>query len=258
MLWLGAYSTTELTWGKHLTLFAFSLLFTLNVAMSNVSLAMVSVPFHQLVRATTPLVTAFLSRILFNETLSHRTYLSLIPVVVGICFATHGELAFTGAGFVLTAVGVVLAAAKTVTTSRILIRGLALSPWEVLYRIAPLACAQSLVCAFLAGELSEFCHLARCVGVLAKGPGTVTAALRSILILAGNGTLAFGLNVASFTTNKAVGALTMTVCSNIKQCVTILLGILLFDVHLSIMNYLGIITALAGGFAYSYSVVTSN
>ncbi|KAI1493745.1 triose-phosphate transporter domain-containing protein [Biscogniauxia mediterranea] len=155
----------------------------------------------------------------------------------------------------LTTAGVVLAAAKTIATNCILTGVLALSPWEVLCRMAPLACAQSLVCALLTGELSEFCHLARREVMLAKDAGTM-AALRFILVLAGNGTLAFGLNVSSFTTNKAVGALTMTVCGNIKQCATILLGILLFDAHLSMMNYWGVMATLAGGFAYSYSEAT--
>ncbi|KAI1503653.1 triose-phosphate transporter family-domain-containing protein [Biscogniauxia marginata] len=245
------YRTTTLTWRDRLTLLAFSLLFTLNIAMSNVSLAMVSMPFHQLVRATTPLVTAFLFRILYRRTFPRGTYLSLIPVVAGIPLATYGELAFTDLGFMLTVMGVVLAAAKTIATNRIMTGGLALPPWEVLYRMSPLAFVQSIVFAFLTGELSEFGHFVRSE-VLAKKATTMTA-LRFVPVLACNGALAFGLNVSSFSTNKIVGALTMTVCGNVKQCATILVGVLLFDVHLSTMNYWGIVATMAGGFAYSFA-----
>ena len=39
-------------------------------------------------------------------------YLSLIPMVIGIGIATHGDYYFTMLGFCLTALGVLLAAIK--------------------------------------------------------------------------------------------------------------------------------------------------
>jgi hypothetical protein len=41
-----------------------------------------------------------------------RTYLALIPVVVGVGLATYGDYHFTPAGFSLTLLGVILAAVK--------------------------------------------------------------------------------------------------------------------------------------------------
>lgn len=72
-----------------------------------------------------------------------------------------------------------------------------------------------------------------------------------IFALLGNGLLAFFLNVSSFSTNKVAGALTMTVCGNIKQCLTVLLGIVLFGVKVGFLNGLGMLIAMGGAAWYS-------
>jgi hypothetical protein len=102
----------------------------------------------------------------------------------------------------------------------------------------------------------------------------------SLLNLAGlfaNGCIAFGLNVVSFTANKKAGPLSMTVAgvcpslhflfsvasqflfwgfnpvlANIKQVLTILIAVLLFNLNITFMNGAGIIFTLAGGAWYGY------
>jgi hypothetical protein len=117
---------------------------------------------------------------------------------------------------------------------------LALSPLETLLRLSPLAFAQALVCAGLSGEIAAF------RAAYPYGPPRML-----VLALAGNGLLAFLLNMSSFSTNKVAGALTMTVCGNIKQCLTVLLGIALFGVKVGFLNGLGMMIALAGAAWYS-------
>jgi len=53
----GYLKVKSLTTRESLVLTAFSFLFTLNIAISNVSLAAVSVPFHQIMRSTCPVAT---------------------------------------------------------------------------------------------------------------------------------------------------------------------------------------------------------
>jgi len=67
-----------------------------------------------------------------------------------------------------------------------------------------------------------------------------------------NGCIAFGLNVVSFTANKKAGALSMTVAANIKQVLTILFAVLLFDLSITWMNGVGILFTLTGGAWYGY------
>ncbi|KAK5942279.1 hypothetical protein PMZ80_004842 [Knufia obscura] len=257
MLGLGYFQTTKLSGRENLALLGFSLLYTVNIAVSNVSLAMVSVPFHQVVRGTTPLVTTMIYRFVYGRTFSSATYLSLVPIILGVSIATYGDMVYTRTGFAMTFLGVILAALKTIITNRMMTGRLALSFWELLLRMSPLACVQALIFASIQGEMAASIKLLR-NGLLAAPTGATAlptpprAPTMLVPILLGNGALAFFLNISSFRTNKIAGALTMTVCANIKQCLTIALGIVLFDATVTPTNLCGIVIALGGGAAYSF------
>jgi len=107
--------------------------------------------------------------------------------------------------------------------------------------MAPLAAIQSVVYAIITGEMSRFASFVQ------DGHLSTTLALG----LLGNGFLAFLLNVTSFQTNKIAGALTLTVCANLKQCLTVLLGVVLFNVHVGLLNGTGMVIALVGAACYS-------
>lgn len=112
MLQLGYFKLTRLGRRENLALVAFSTLFTANIALSNLSLAMVSVPFYQTMRMLCPIFTILIYRAWYARTYSQLTYVSLIPLIVGAAMTTAGEMTFTDAGFLLTIFGVLLAAVK--------------------------------------------------------------------------------------------------------------------------------------------------
>jgi len=169
------------------------------------------------------------------------TYLSLIPLIMGVGLATYGDYYFTPIGFAFTLAGTVLAATKTIVTNRIMTGPLALPALEILLRMSPLAACQSLVFAYFTGELERFQTF-----IIA---GHLTRFL--VFALIGNGAIAFLLNISSFQTNKLAGALTITVCGNVKQCLTIICGIVLFNVKVSALNGLGMFFAILGAAWYS-------
>jgi drug/metabolite transporter (DMT)-like permease len=244
MMQLGYFKMSRLGRRENLSLVAFSALFTANIAVSNLSLAMVSVPFYQTMRMLTPMFTIILYRIWYNRGYSAMTYASLLPLVVGAAMTTvgDGEMKFTDAGFLLTIFGVVLAAIKTVVTNRFMTGSLALPPVEFLMRMSPLAALQALACATVTGEVTGFMkHMA----------SEEVSLIPTALTLGSNGFLAFLLNIASFNTNKLAGALTMTVCGNLKQIMTVALGIVIFNVHIDFLNGLGMLVTLAGAGLFS-------
>jgi drug/metabolite transporter (DMT)-like permease len=114
MMQLGYFKMSRLGRRENLSLVAFSALFTANIAVSNLSLAMVSVPFYQTMRMLTPMFTILLYRVWYNRGYSAMTYASLLPLVVGAAMTTvgDGEMNFSDAGFLLTILGVLLAAIK--------------------------------------------------------------------------------------------------------------------------------------------------
>ena len=203
--------------------------------------ALVSVPFHQIARSTCPIATVLIYRFVFKRTYERQTYLSMLPLIGGVGLATVGDYYVTMTGFAFTVLGVLLASIKSVTTNRLMTGPLALSPMEVLFRMSPLAAAQCLFYAWISGEFSELKP--------AMQDGLIGITL--ITMLAFNATVAFFLNSVSFQTNKLAGALTMSVCGNLKQCLTIVLGIILFSIRVTALNGFGMGVALVGAAWYS-------
>ena len=189
----------------------------------------------------TPFFTVIIYRLFFGKTYNRATYVSLVPVVAGVGFATAGDYYFTTMGFCLTLLGAFLAALKTVVTNRIQTGRLKLSPLELLYRMSPLAFVQTMVYAWYTGEMAQ-----------ARAWAAGTMGRRELLILLTNGAIAFGLNVISFTANKKTGALTMTVAANVKQILTIVLSIFFWGLQITWMNSFGILLTLFGGAWYAY------
>ncbi|KAL6891949.1 triose-phosphate transporter family domain-containing protein [Trichoderma evansii] len=242
MLQMGYFKLSRLGRRENLSLVAFSALFTANIAVSNLSLAMVSVPFYQTMRMLTPIFAIVIFRVYYGRTYSTMTYLSLIPLIIGATMTTAGEMSFSDAGFLLTILGVILAALKTVVTNRFMTGSLALPPIEFLMRMSPLAALQALACATASGEVAGFRALVKS-GEIHLLPASAS--------LAGNGFLALLLNISSFNTNKLAGALTMTVCGNLKQCLTVMLGIFLFNVTVDFLNGAGMAVTMVGAAIYS-------
>lgn len=118
---------------------------------------------------------------------------------------------------------------------------LALPALEILLRMAPLAALQSISYACVTGEVAQLITFA------SEGHLPLTLCFT----LAGNGFLAFILNISSFQTNKMAGALTLTVAGNVKQCMTILLGIVLFNVQVTLINGMGMFISVLGAGIYS-------
>ena len=150
--------------------------------------------------------------------------------------ASYGDLNATALGFFLTLLGTILAAVKTVATNRFQTAGIHLSALELLHRMSPIACAQSLVVAYIYGEFDRF--------------EPQFLGMQGFLIILVNGTIAFGLNVASFEANKRSGALTMTIAANVKQVLTVVLAVVIWSVPIGAMNACGIVVTILGGAWY--------
>lgn len=248
----------RLTQKESIMLGAFSVLYTINIAVSNISLQLVTVPvslrqwfqwgasdipqFHQVVRAAAPMFTMLIAALLLRQKFSVNKILSLLPVIAGVGFATYGDYYFTTWGLILTMLGTFLAALKTVVTNIIQTGGrLKLHPLDLLMRMSPLAFIQCVLYGWWTGELDR---------VRKYGATQMTQGKAMALLI--NGVIACGLNIVSFTANKKAGPLTMTVSANCKQVLTILLAVFLFNLNINFTNAVGILLTLSGGALYAY------
>jgi hypothetical protein len=160
-------------------------------------------------------------------------------VILGVCLATYGDYYFTAWGFILTLFGTVLAALKTLATHEIQTTSivarpikahprlyclrtpfgaatisleplprfrrhhLQLHPLDLLTRLSRLAAVQCVIYAYFFGEMDY-------VRQWSLKPHVV----RQIILLFGNGIIAFALNIVSFEANRRSGALTMGVAGH--------------------------------------------
>ncbi|KAJ7130270.1 TPT-domain-containing protein [Mycena epipterygia] len=242
----GYFVPSRLNLRETVVLVAFSVLYAINIVVSNVSLQLVTIPFHQVVRAATPIFTIIFSGILFGAQSSRSKKISLIPVVVGVGLATFGDYYFSYAGFLLTLLGTLLAALKTIFTNVLQTPTVAPSrpyfsnPFDLLFFLSPLAFIQSILLAHYTGELTRVHHYSHEMSYV------------KMIALVLNGCIAFGLNVVSFSANRRVGALGMTVAANVKQVLTIVCAVVIFDLTITALNALGIILTLVGGAWYAW------
>lgn len=157
----------------------------------------------------TPVFTIALSILFLGKRYSTLTYLSLLPLLLGVYMATVGDYSYSAMGFFLTLLGTALAAIKTVVTNRIQVGRLQLHPLDLLLRMSPLAFVQTVIFSWMQGELDvmvDFCRTKMSVSL--------------VLALLVNGIIAFFLNYVSFTANKKTSALTMTVAGTFFFLVT--------------------------------------
>ncbi|KAG6841052.1 hypothetical protein C0991_002261 [Blastosporella zonata] len=281
----GSTPVPKLNFHETLILLAFSSLYTINIIVSNLSLGLVTVPFHQVVRAATPLFTILFSALILGIRSSPKKLVALLPVVAGVGFATYGDYYFTPWGFILTLFGTVLASLKTIYTNFLQVRTSSvrlskeapsgvekhpvtpisplryttlppLTPLHLLYLLSPLAFLQSTFLAQYSGELGrvqEYMFRQPQINIFARTMPPSSSGMPSfqLVLLLINGFMAFGLNVVSFSANRKIGALSMTVAANVKQVLTILCAVAMFNLTITPMNAIGIILTLVGGAVYA-------
>lgn len=239
----GDFKFMKMNWSFMIKITLFSTLYSINIAMSNVSMKYVSLALHQVTRSGTPLVTLLLEFIILGKLTNRWCVASLIPVVAGIILTVLGEMngfEFTGLGMVLTVLGVVLSSLKGVMTNFMLIGGFKMHPLELIALVAPWAALQCVLASVVTGEAST---------IYSQYSSQPFDGLLLMGLLA-NGSLAFFLNWISFAVNKETSALAMTVAGNVKQAVSIGLAVIIFNTPLTLLNGLGIVVTLLGGAWY--------
>jgi drug/metabolite transporter (DMT)-like permease len=230
-------------WTQWAWLVAFSLLYTVNIAISNVSMSLVLLSFHQTVRSLGPLFTCSLDFLVTGRTTSWLSIASLVPVVVGVALACYGPFGASLVGGVLTFIGVFLSSAKGVATNIMLIGPLRLKPFDLLLRMSVLCTVQCLAYAWFSGELRE-------AALFLRNHDNSTGVAVS---LAFNAALAFGLSFVSFSANKSTSSVSMAVVGNVKQVLLILLTVILFADPINGIQTSGIVITFIGGALYTWT-----
>jgi drug/metabolite transporter (DMT)-like permease len=218
---------------------AFSLLFSLNIAIGNVSLQHVSVNFNQVMRSLVPALTMAMGLALGKPIAKARQW-AVLPIVIGVAMACLGEMTFSAIGFVYTVACVVLAALKVVASGELLTN---VPPVELLGYMAPLAFVQCVFLSVVTGESQ----------VMMEQWRTQLKPMSYIMLVVWmSGALSFSLNICSLQANKLTSPLTLCIAANVKQVLMMVISTILFHVQVSPLNAAGIVVVLVGSARYSY------
>ncbi|KAI9006958.1 triose-phosphate transporter family-domain-containing protein [Hyaloraphidium curvatum] len=245
---LGVFQpSNKLTTADQVTLAGFSVLYTVNIAVSNISLGMVSLPFHQIVRAMGPAVTVILELLVYGKSRSRRVYLTLVPVCLGVALSSAGDLEFTWMGAAMTVFGVILACWKQLVTNQLLVGPLKLHPLDLLWRMSLLSAIQCAAISQLNGETQR---LTGYMDKLSSG-GMPFDWSTFTFHMTTNAVLAFLINYVSFAAAAIIGPLAISVAANVKQVMVIILSIFMFGFRMTPLNAIGVPVTLLGGMLYS-------
>ncbi len=237
----------------------FSVLFTLNITLSNYTLSLVSLAVHQNIRATAPALTIVISIFLNLSTWSSysaATHFSVVPIVFGVVLATHGGQ-YDGSpfGLLVTFLGAVVAVLKTIATN-VMQTQLGLTSSDLIKHVAPLTTFQSLALAWHYEEFTRIMHLPR-LGNLATGEVHGWLSISSLCgLMVINSLLAAALNLSSFEANRRCGPLSMGVAANMKQVVILLIqlvGEVVGGRRMKWQVLAGGLVTIAGGIWYAFA-----
>ncbi|KAI3687498.1 hypothetical protein L1987_81195 [Smallanthus sonchifolius] len=226
---------------QFLKILALSAIFCFSVVFGNTSLRYLPVSFNQAIGATTPFFTAIFAFLITCKKESAEVYLALMPVVFGIVLASNSEPSFHLFGFLMCVGSTAGRALKSVVQGLLLTSDSEkLHSMNLLLYMAPMAAMILLPFSlYIEGNvLSKTVEKARSDSFMA-------------LLLIGNATVAYLVNLTNFLVTKHTSALTLQVLGNAKAAVAAVVSVLIFKNPVTVMGISGFAVTVMGVVLYS-------
>jgi solute carrier family 35 protein E1 len=206
---------------------------------SHVSLWTVPVSYAHTVKATMPLFTVILTRVLFGERQTTSIYLSLVPIITGVIIATATEFQFEMVGLISALLSCGIFSLQNIFSKKVL-KMTGIHQFQLLATLGRLSLALFFPFWFLIdGRRLWMSH-----GEL-HDPVTVS----TLLFI--DGLLNFFQNLLAFTVLKLVTPLTYSIANASKRIAIIGVSLVLLRNPVSVMNIIGMLLAVLGVLMYN-------
>lgn len=226
---------------QFLKILALSLIFCFSVVSGNTSLRYLPVSFNQAIGATTPFFTAIFAVLITWKRESTVVYLALIPVVLGIVVASRSEPLFHLLGFFICLGSTAARALKSVVQGILLTsEAEKLHSMNLLLYMAPIAALLLLPFTLMWEGNVLFVTLEK-----ANDSPFI------LVLLFGNMTVAYLVNLTNFLVTKHTSALTLQVLGNAKAAVAAVISVLIFRNPVTVMGMTGFVITIVGVVLYS-------
>ncbi|KAM0348002.1 hypothetical protein ACHAPU_004505 [Fusarium lateritium] len=219
------------------TILPIGVLYSASLVFSNIVYLYLSVPFIQMLKSTGPVCTLIASWVWGVAQPDSKTFGNVMLIVAGVALASFGEIEFSWWGFTFQMCGTIAEAVRVVMIQVMLsAEGLRMDPLVGLYYYAPVCTLMNLVVVFLS-----------------EGPRFKweDAAHAGYGMLFANAGLAFVLNVISVFLIGKTSGLVMTLSGILKSILLVVVSVVIWSTHISLLQTLGYAIALMGLVLYS-------
>ncbi|CAF4028471.1 unnamed protein product [Adineta steineri] len=208
---------------------------------SHVSLWKVPVSYAHTVKATMPLFTVILSRLILREKQSLSVYFSLLPIIIGVIIATVTEISFNMVGLISALLSTFGFSLQNIYSKKSL-KDISIHHFALLALLAKLSWCLFVPFWFFYDGIDIYYN----TKYHSYGP-----AKKIFLYLFIDGLLNFLHNVVAFTMISLVSPLSYSIANSTKRIVVICISLLILRNPVTNTNVIGMSLALFGVFYYN-------
>lgn len=215
---------------------------------SHVSIWKVPVSYAHTVKATMPLFTVILSRIIIGEKQTLKVYFSLLPIIIGVFIASASEISFSVIGLVSALLSTMGFSLQHIFSKKVL-NETGIHHLRLLHILARLA-LMFFMPVWLLYDVRAIMHDEN----LFQSKSFLTVGL----LLLADGLCNFAQNIVAFSIISLVSPLTYSVCSTLKRVSVIAVSLILLGNPVTAFNFFGMMLAIFGVLVYNKAKYDAN